>query len=219
MKKDEQEWPLWTGGQKFRASLVCQWVKILLQCRVHRRYPSDILCPMDSHKESDKTDRLSMRATASLRKEPVILKTGADIKMCISVSFPSSRKSSCEQCQLDCSGTSLICVLMQATYLVMDLVLEDGQRVHQPDFGIEDTALTSGTSFCTLLCVVGCPACDVRWVLAPFFSFYTLLPHCHWYLLGSCDNQKCVQGWPVSWKLGWKWGREQWFWLWITGLE
>ena len=93
---------------------------------------------------------------------------------------------------------SLVYILVQATYLVMELVLQDVQQVHQSDFGIEDAPWTSWPSSCTLLCAVGCPACDVWWVLALFFSFCSLLTHCHWQLPGSCDNQKCVQEWSVS---------------------
>ena len=219
MKKDEQEWPLGTGGQTFRASLVSQWVKILLQRGVHRRCPLDIFCPMDSHKESDKTDQLSMRATASLCKVPVILKT---------------RRLYQNVYQYIISFIEKVFLWTVSAGLLWDIIglHSDASYLscHGPGFGgraagpsarlwhwrhcadIWDQLLHTA-----LCCGLSCMWCVV--VLAPFFSFYTLLTHCHWHLPGSCENENCVQGWPVSWNLGWRWGREQWFWLWMTGLQ
>ena len=84
MEKDEQEWPVRTGGQKFRASLVSQWVKILLQCRGHRcALTSSVpwteepggLQSMGSQRVRQ-AGGLSIRATAILLKLPVIPKIG-----------------------------------------------------------------------------------------------------------------------------------------------
>ena len=230
MEKDEQEWPVGTGGQKFRASLVSQWVKILLQCRGHRRCALDIFCPMD---------RRAWRATAhGLTKSQTdwVTKHEGNSNPTQSASHPEDREliSECGSvyhfphreslsvnsvswtalghhwftfwCKLLISSWSWFC-RMGSRSLTQTLALK---MLHEHP---------GPAPAHWLLCAVGCPACDVWWVLALFFSFCSLLTHCHWQLPGSCDNQKCVQGWPVSWKLGQRWGREQGFWLWVTGLE
>lgn len=187
-------------ARRLGLSLVCQWVKILLQCRGTQEISIRHLL---SHGQSQR-----VRQDWSTKHE-------GNSKPMQRASHPEDRRLYKNVYQriisfiekvfmwtvpVDCSGTSLICVLMQATYLVTDLVLEDGQRVHQPDFGIEDTALDIWdqllhTARC---CGLSCVWCVVG--ASTSASMHSSL--CHWYLLGSCDNQKCVQGWPVSWKQG-----------------
>ena len=102
-----------TGGQKFRASLVSQWVKILLQCRGHR-CALDIFCPMDRRAWRATVHGLTKSQTSWGTKHqgnsnPTQTSSHPEdrelISECGSVYHFPHQKSVSVKCQLDCSGT------------------------------------------------------------------------------------------------------------------